>query len=347
MKILCSIHLYPPTHLCGAEMFLHRVNKYLMSKGHEVRVLLHQANHYKIKQVYCYEGIDVFPPDQMYMETLFLWADVVFTHLDYTNWTIQMGKIFKRKIVHFVHNTHPYKEIVHAAKPQWIVYNAHHAEKTLNYPHEGIVIHPPTSWKDYDINRETSNNKFITLINANRNKGAHILYKIAAKMPDREFLVVMGSYDQQLTGDIVEEKELSVKGLVRFFEVTKMKPTPINVTLVNKTLNIREVYEQTRVLLMPSEYESWGLTMTEAMSSGIPVISTKTDGLLENGGDAGIYIKDRDDIDSWIKAIKKLDNIEEYKKASKKCKKRSRELDPINELNKFESWLEEIKERPY
>ena len=60
MNILASIHLYPPKHNCGAEWMAHRIFKYLRSKGHNVRILLNQANHYKITNNYCFEDIDVF-----------------------------------------------------------------------------------------------------------------------------------------------------------------------------------------------------------------------------------------------------------------------------------------------
>jgi glycosyltransferase involved in cell wall biosynthesis len=76
------------------------------------------------------------------------------------------------------------------------------------------------------------------------------------------------------------------------------------------------------------------------MCSGIPVISSGTPGLRENCGDAGIYVE-RDDIDGWVKAIKNLDK--EYKKASEKSKARSRELDPVKELELFEEWLKKVQ----
>ena len=90
---------------------------------------------------------------------------------------------------------------------------------------------------------------------------------------------------------------------------------------------------------MPSVYESWGRTATEAMCSGIPVISSGTPGLRENCGEAGIYIEDRNDVEAWVREIKRLDDKKEYKKASDKAKLRSRELDPVNKLNEFERWL--------
>jgi glycosyltransferase involved in cell wall biosynthesis len=324
MNILCSIHLYPPTHLCGAEFMLHAINKHLQSKGHEIKVLLHQANHYKIENHYVYDEVDVFPPEQNTIQNLFLWADVVVTHLDYTGWTIGAGSIYNKPVVHLIHNTHTYRSIADSDKKQYIVYNSEWAKGVLGYKHKSIVVHPSVDWRFYDVQKDTEKNEFITMINLDHNKGGHILKAIAERMPHKKFIGVKGSYSEPA-------------------KIGQYTNQPSNVTVLNKTDKIKEVYEKTRVLIMPSEYESWGRTATESMCSGIPVICTPTPGLLENCGSAGTYIQNRDNIDDWVKAIEKLDSKKEYSKASKKAKERSRELDPRKELDELELWIREVK----
>ena len=71
------------------------------------------------------------------------------------------------------------------------------------------------------------------------------------------------------------------------------------------------VWSRTRVLLMPSEAESWGRVGVEALCSGIPVIAHPTLGLLEALGGAGVFV-DRDDLVGWAKALADLDNPIEY-----------------------------------
>ena len=117
MKFLCSVHLYPPKHNCGGEYMLHALNKFLISKGHEVRVLLWQARNHKINEVYVFDGVDIFPPDQYLIETLMRWTDVIITHLDYTQQTIQYGKIFRKPVIHLIHNYHEYGSIKMADRP--------------------------------------------------------------------------------------------------------------------------------------------------------------------------------------------------------------------------------------
>ena len=63
MRLLNSIHLYPPQHVCGAEFMAHWINKDVKAHYGDARVFLHQANHYKITSLYVYDGIYVFLPD--------------------------------------------------------------------------------------------------------------------------------------------------------------------------------------------------------------------------------------------------------------------------------------------
>lgn len=297
---------------------IHQMAKFFKTKGHDVRVLLHQAGSYGIKNTYCYEGVDVFPPDKGIDDLLFSWADCAITHLDYTRWTIVQANKFRKPVFFITHNTSEfYDTMVNWNKNVFVIYNSHKGKEILKYERPGFVFNPPCDWRHYDVNMDTSVNKYITLINLNKNKGGEVLREIAKAMPDKQFLGVTGSYDEQV------------------------RDQPGNVTIIPKTTEIRDVYKQTRVLIMPSEYESWGRTATEAMCSGIPVVCTKTFGLEENCGEAGIYC-DRGNIDEWVKAIRKLDNKKVYKEQSKKVKDRSRELDPVKKMEELNEWMVKI-----
>lgn len=318
MNILASIHLYPPKHNCGAEYMIHWMLKDLQSKGHQIKVLLHQANHYKIKNNYVFDGIDVFPPQPNVIDSLMNWSHVVFTHLDYTRWTIGAAQLYKKPVFHLIHNSHLYPEIVNANANQHIVYNSFWLKDKLNYNWPNFIMTPPVDYRTYDLGIDPSKNEYVTLINLNENKGGKIFEKIAEAMPHKRFLGVLGSYDEQV------------------------RPSIKNLTIVPNSADILQHYRKTRILLMPSEYESWGRTATEAMCSGIPVICSEAEGLKENCGKAGIYIKDRNDIKSWVKAITELDNAQKYSEASRKAKDRSRNHDPSKTLDEFEKWVREM-----
>jgi glycosyltransferase involved in cell wall biosynthesis len=327
MRVLWSIHLYPPHHNCGSEYVAHHVNKYLVSKGHHVRVMLHRDN--GIKFPYEYEGVEVFRASPSV--DAYRWADVICTHLDFTQYTICMADLAKRPLVHFVHNDTPYTSIQNAFNKNYAVYNSEWIANKLEYKWPSYVLRPPCDFDYYNVNENPEENEYITLINLDKNKGGEILNKVAKAMPERKFLGVMGSYSSPYQiGQIVEQ--------------------PGNVKVVPNTPDVLSVYKQTRVLLMPSAYESWGRTATEAMCSGIPVICTPTPGLKENCADAGIYIPARAkieegqeldleeyDIEPIVKAIKSLDDKKYYEKVSKKCRARAKELNP--DLEQFEKFL--------
>lgn len=316
MKILWKIHAYPPIHNCGAEWMAHEINKFLISQGHEVRVILGNRPQDK---AYEFEGVKVELPHWCWGDAV-SWADVIFTHLDYTTEALPWAKY---KPVFFVaHNTYEYNS-VRRAKNVYVVYNSEAAKGICAYPNPSFVLPPPCDIDYYDVCKESEKNEFITIINGNDNKGIKQFFEIAKLMPERKFLVVKGSYGEQ--------------------EISGLK----NVTIIENTPDIREVYRKTRILLMPSEYESWGRTATEAMCSGIPVIANPTFGLKENLSDAGIYC-DRKNIAEWVEAIKKLDNLKAYKRISKRCKSRAKELDPKEKLSEFENYLLKVtgKEKP-
>lgn len=318
MNIVLSIHLYPPQHNCGAEMMIHRIAKHLQSKGHHIRVLLHQANYYKITNNYVYDGVDVFPPNANVIENLFNWSHAVFTHLDYTKWSINMAAMKKKPLFHLIHNSHKYPEIVQAERKQHIVYNSEWIKDSLQYDFDNFTLTPPINTSQFSSDKSSVSNEYITLINLNENKGGKIFEEIARALPNKRFLAVMGSYDEQFI------------------------PKLPNVKVVPNSPNIKSVYEQTRILLMPSKYESWGMTATEAMSYGIPVICTETEGLKENCSNAGIYIKNRADVKEWIDAIFKLEKAVAYNAQSEKVRKRAMELGGEENLDKFEYWMREM-----
>jgi len=338
MNVLFSIHLFPPKHLAGAEMMAHAIIKDFQAKGHTCKVLLWQGKQYGIENMYVWDDIDVFPAEDKTTSDLFYWCDVVFTHLGYTRNSIFLAAINNKPCFHLVHNTHKYDSIKDAEKKQFIVYNTEESKRLLNYEHEGFVLHPPVDYRHY----EGEIGDAITLINLNENKGADIFYRLAEHFPKRRFIGVGGSYDDQLTGKILEYTDYKMKSAEGIFKkVTKVDKTPGNVEIWGKQTDMRKVYRQTNILLMPSRYESYGRTATEAMSSGIPVICNATFGLIENCGYAGIYIQDRDNLEEWIRAIEMLDKKVNYEKASRKARERAMEHDPREAFDKFEKWVRE------
>jgi glycosyltransferase involved in cell wall biosynthesis len=308
VKVLARIHSYLPSHAAGGELYAHTVFRFLVSHGHEVRVGTRE------REAYIYEGVEVVGSDLN--EKAFTWPDVMVTHLDLTAHAMQEARRYDKPLVHLVHNDRQLKyNRVKPSKADLVVFNSRWIQRKQNWPGRQIVIRPPVIASDYQVPRF---GEYLTLINCFQGKGAPTFFELARRMPGRKFLAVKGGYGMQVCPSDVR-----------------------NVTYLENTPDIRPIYAKTRVLLMPSSYESWGRTAIEAASSGIPTIASPTPGLVESLGPAGIFAN-HDDIEAWITQIRRLDDQETYERASQASLERSAELDPTAELEQLETALQEV-----
>jgi len=102
-----------------------------------------------------------------------------------------------------------------------------------------------------------------------------------------------------------------------------------NVTFKENTPQIQKQYALTKVLLMPSRYESFGRTAIEAAASGIPTIAAPTEGLKESLGSAGIYC-DPSDPKAWEEELTKLlTDKDYYKERSDLARQRAEGLEEL------------------
>ena len=211
-----------------------------------------------------------------------------------------------------MHATMDYPSVRRAGNKVVVVYNSEEARQMIPFHGNlGIVLNPPIK----DI--KATPGDCITLINISEAKGGRVLKTIAENMPDKKFIGVKGSYGEQVLN------------------------MPSNVEIVENTSDLTEVYSRSRIVIMPSVYESWGMVGVEALSCGIPVIASDIWGLKASLGEAGIFLN-RNKVEDWIDMIKKLDDKKVYKEASKKAKKRAEELKAKEGLKQFEEHLRVI-----
>lgn len=313
MKILALVHGYPPQHNAGAEWMLHEILLNLKERGHDPEVVIPGGGP-------DFEGIPV--SDDREIRKKVSQCDMIFSHLKQGGRALNMAEFYGKPYIHFVHNTNLFDVIrvknrdKGAGRFVYVVYNSEYTKRVLNYPNPSIVLHPPVDTARYKV--KPKGNK-ITLLNLCDNKGGLFFNDLIKLMPDYQFLGVEGAYAKQ------EKSQYS------------------NVTYVNNTPDIKKIYAQTRLLLMPSQKESYGRAGVEAMASGIPVIASPTEGLKESLGSAGVFCDLRSQL-RWVEAIQRFDDEEYYKEVSKKCLARVKEIDTATryELNEFNKWLNAI-----
>lgn len=67
-----------------------------------------------------------------------------------------------------------------------------------------------------------------------------------------------------------------------------------NVRVIGPVDDPRDAYAAADVFCLPSHYEAFGIVLLEAMAQGAPIVSTKTGGIPEVVGDAGMLVEPRD-----------------------------------------------------
>ena len=170
----------------------------------------------------------------------------------------------------------------------------------------------------------------ITLVNANVNKGVHQLIEIAKRMPNRKFLAVKPYYG-----------ELWIPA------------APQNIEWIPFDDDVRNILKRTRILLFPSNYESFGRIAVEAMYNGIPVIYSKpatdnvgivgsTEGVEEWIVPAGIGCK-RDVPEEWTSAIEALDDPDTYAARRAQVKEHIQSMNIFAEANRIAGLMEEFQ----
>lgn len=321
MNILIIAHMYVPYHNSGGETYLHQVAKDLVWKGHNVRVYFMDTKRYMVLPYSIHEGVDIFmrKHDDIHIS----WCHVIISHLGYAPTAYEWALQYKKPFIFIAHNDSfaDYERIYLSKYPVGIIYNSKWVKKSVESNMESskpssVVFTPPVN-PMYAFRVKRTKPRFVSMINMNENKGGLVFTDIVKAMPDIAFMGVTGSYYEQ------------------FY------PEADNFYLHENTPDLTDVYMDTKILLMPSEYESWGMVAREAMHFGIPVICTRTPGLEENCGEAAMYIEDRNNTEAWVKAIRKMMEPKTYKKYSTLALNRVSDDDPTEGFYQIEKLIYE------
>lgn len=280
-------------HNAGAETTLHDIMRLLRLDGHSCTALLSKP-HKDGSGPYVLDGVKVQPhASKQDPELYFPRADIILSHLECAARSGLISRRLKKPAGHLIHNDQPYCITAAERYSDFLIFNTDwvmDAYSHINVP--SSVLHPPIDPARYGVD---SNRRFITLINLSDgtehelsyDKGPRTFYELARRFPNEEFLGVEGAYGYQRIEDLP------------------------NVTIIPHTDNILEVYRQSKVVLVPSKYESYGRVSVEAACSGIPSIVSFTDGTKEAMGSAGVYCAFGAN-DQWEIALRTILNDYDY-----------------------------------
>ncbi len=297
MRILSFCPRYVPV-LSGGEIAAHGIHRALAARGHEVSVVTStQAADRRVRKVV--DGVEVFhgrirPTHARYVEERR--PDVLFAQFEMSVPTVRFAVEANLPVVILCHGPYGYTELAEAGLAQAVdlfVFNSVFLLNLANRNVHHVVVSPPL---DRERVRAPAGleRRFVTLVSLFVNKGPHVLYALARAMPERRFLAVKGAYGEQEVEDLP------------------------NVEVRETTPDIRRVYGESRVVLMPSAEESFGLVALEAQSNGVPVVATDLPSLRESLGDGALFVP-REDVGAWAAALRRLDDPGFYAQMSRRA----------------------------
>ena len=139
-----------------------------------------------------------------------------------------------------------------------------------------------------------------------------ILHRTACKL---HLTVVGGGQMEKQFRNIVTERELR---------------DVIKITGRMDSKKMSEVYRQNDIFISASMQEGMSNAMLEAMSSGLPIVTTRCEGLAELIDGNGLIVE-QDNVEEIAKAVKRLaDNPELYKQMSTAARKQAEKFDWAN-----------------
>ena len=313
MKIGAVVPMYPPGSRVGSWLSTHEFLKVLRAAGHDV-----VANPVMgVGDEYVLDGVRVVPGLARMEETV-VGADVVISHLGDPGQAHRLALFNNKPSVRMVHGLIGQDGLrqLAAYPPDLLVFNSESSAEIARHRCPHIVAHPIFDRQDF----ATTPGDLVTLVNISDPKGAGMFQKLIRFMPDVDFLGVQGGYG----------KQRSLVGQ--------------NVETIGVTQDMRaDVYSRTRVLLMPSKAETWGMVGVEAMCSGIPVLASPTPGLKESLGAAGVFV-DANNFKGWMSELRRLLDPVEWAAASAKSLARVSELDPYDGAVRFVKAIEGLVE---
>lgn len=318
MRIVALIHFAVPYRMAGSETMVHTMLQALVEKGHDVHAVVSdmpEAPREWVEGGVRYHSRAGIANAASRAGTLA--PDIIVTHHQNATRAIMLAKQRDVPSVFVQHNTFGMNTQILACRPDLTVFNTNWmAASWRQHAVNWMVVHPPVWPREH----ATTPGDHVTLINLNRHKGVEIFQRLARHFPDVPFLGVTGGHGEQVTWG-----------------------HPPNVKVIPQTFNMRrDVWPRTKILVVPSAYESYGMVGPEACASGIVVVAAPTPGLKEGLGVAGIFAR-RDQIAEWVAHLRRLlSNPQAYDAASAACRRRSAELSPEPELARWVGAVEAL-----
>lgn len=324
-RIVAHTLSYPPHRRIGAELATHGLLTYLAACGWHAIVVPHSVERPRGAALewdpYELDGVHVVPP----AIGRTVRPDVVLAHAGFYAQAREQADRWSVPLVLSGHGGPPgwLCAQVSSVGPDLVIVNSETMRANIERTGLPMVVCRPPVWPEHGDGspwRSTPRGDSVTLINPTPEKGVLVVGELAKRLPDVPFLLVGGGYGTQVGLNLP------------------------NVGTLPHGTRMPMVWDSTRVLVMPSLEESWGMAAAEAMMHGIPVLGSTAPGLAECIGLSGTRVEDTD---GWERALEALLEPATWQDAHIRALRRAAELHPAPDLLRIRRVLENLTGREH
>jgi hypothetical protein len=308
VKVLIAHHRWWfPTSVSGADIANHEFARRLKARGFDVRVqgiVAPEDDNRTRQRDYNADGIPVCLVSSDFIKQLGdavreFAPDVVITSCpepscgadDITRMVELLGR-FDLPVVLYVHDIGGTIPLFDAVRDRLaaVVTNSRFMADRIGrlWSRTCDVVYPVPEWSTVDA--RGASGPFTTFFNPLPHKGLNVAHTLVMRrFPKRPFLFVEGFIDPEAHGIA-----LSRSG---------------NLVHARRSPNVATIYMMTSTVIVPSQWEEpFGRVALEAMYNRVPVIASRTGGLIESVGAGGVLIDDFSNVDRWAEAIESLED---------------------------------------
>jgi hypothetical protein len=332
MTVVALSHGYPPLWNMGGEVSLHRSMTAI--KGKRVVLTNTESEYYidgiQVTQINTPDVLNIKAnPVPIANQLQDLNARVVIGQNELSLPGVLAANSIGAVSIVNVHTPPKYGKLIRQAvvSADYAVYNTETSAKQWGEP-RALVLHPPIS--DLPSNTSTRGDAY-TCLSSLRNKGVQVVLSLAEMHPDKRFIIVRSPAEP--THGIPDLEE----------QAARLPNVELHPRVDPK--DVHKYLKQTRVLLVPSMYETYGMSAIEAAGYGIPTVHVDTPHVREGIGDAAVLVPalDVERTASGIELIEK-----NYNKYSLGARARAEFISKrqSQELEKFSEFIATAKKPP-
>ena len=328
MRLLYVSGTYAPGAWSGGELSAHTLLKTLKRLGLAEVLVFTDNNSTMPERTISYEHILIQSSPHVHREQNLLRLidrfspDIIFTQPYWHDIALKIAKEKGIVSVYRLPNVPSHIDISSSSKyrPSSIIVQTKTAKK---YVHDAFSREAHVLPAFIDLNRarahRADNQKYITMFNPVLEKGGEVFRKVAQQMKDRAFAFVpgwtshrneFGQFDNEIFRKSSESEGLGYNGYLP--EEASFADLG-NVTALAPRDNVGEIYAQTKILLVPSQWEEqFARVIYEACINGIPVVASSVAGIIEHSKHCATLVENYSSPQAWIDQIEILDDAAIY-----------------------------------